>query len=69
MISFKHKTITIDGKTEPIKEFKAMFIVRGGLCTLDEAIKYCLDNDFDPELMIQSVVVVQSETMYELLMR
>lgn len=69
MISYARNEISLDGIVEKIKEFRVMFTTRAGLCTMEEAVAYCVANDLDPDLMIQSCGVAISETMYEVLLR
>lgn len=66
MVDFETKTITIGGKSEPIKEFACWFRTPTGLHdSLDSAIKVCVANDWPVQGVIVPISVAVGSTIYE----
>jgi hypothetical protein len=68
MIQKVDKTVTLQGKTEPILRFEVWFQTPFGLFTdLDEALRRVAGSgDLDPEMNVVPVSVAVCDTLYEL---
>ena len=58
MINYTERTVSLRGKTEPIREFEVWFRTPSGLfVTLDEAREHCAALDLDLAFNIAPVTV------------
>lgn len=69
MINLKDKTLTFDGKTEPIHKYEVWWMGVDGLyIKIEEALQDAERNKIEPN-MLRAVSVALSETFYEVIVR
>lgn len=66
MVDLGTRMIAIGEKNEPIKEFTCWFRTPFGICSrLENAIKVCEEQQWDPNTTIVPVAVAVGSTIYE----
>lgn len=66
VIDLKTRMLTQGEKSEPVIRFELWWRGPGGLYIgLQEAVTFCTDNDYDPNLCVQPAPVAISNTLTE----